>query len=147
MLRPLLAAAAAALVFAAPAAAADYDDAAYWSFADRSQQSQFDDRWDEKAGYYRMGGGGVEPMANSMLLLTHAVAAMNGHVGPARNDHRARILGIPLQLFAEEDALLDLAEMLAVIEVGESWHVEKITRPWDVTSVKLAPLVQFARGA
>ena len=39
-----------------------------------------------------MGGGGVEPMANSMLLLTHAVAAMDGHVGPARNDHRARIL-------------------------------------------------------
>ena len=92
MFRPLLAAAAAVLVFAAPAAAAPYDDAAYWAFADRSQQTQFDDRWDEQAGYYRMGGGGVEPMANSMLLLTHAVAAMDGHVGPARNDHRARIL-------------------------------------------------------
>ena len=84
MFRPLLAAAAAVLVFAAPAAAAPYDDAAYWAFADRSQQTQFDDRWDEQAGYYRMGGGGVEPMANSMLLLTHAVAAMDGHVGPAR---------------------------------------------------------------
>ena len=92
MFRPLLAAAAAALVFAAPAAAAPYDDAAYWAFADRSQQQQFDDRWDEQAGYYKMGGGGVEPMANSMLLLTHAVAAMDGHTGPARNDHRARIL-------------------------------------------------------
>ena len=69
MFRPLLAAVAAALVFAAPAAAAPYDDAAYWAFADRSQQTQFDDRWDEQAGYYRMGGGGVEPMANSMLLL------------------------------------------------------------------------------
>ena len=31
-------------------------------------------------------------MANSMLLLTHSVAAMEGHVGPARNDHRARTL-------------------------------------------------------
>ena len=79
-------------MFAAPAAAAPYDDAAYWAFADRSQQQQFDDRWDEQAGYYQMGGGGVEPMANSMLLLTHAVAAMDGHTGPARNDHRARIL-------------------------------------------------------
>ena len=96
MLRLLLAALAAALILAAPAAAAPYDDAAYWAFADRSQQSQFDDRWDEQAGYYRMGGGGVEPMANSMLLLTHAVAAMKGHEGPARNDHRARILAARL---------------------------------------------------
>ena len=55
-------------------------------------QQQLDDRWDEQAGYYKLGGGGVEPMANSMLLLTHAVAAMDGHTGPARNDHRARIL-------------------------------------------------------
>jgi hypothetical protein len=43
-----------------------------------------------------MGGGGVEPMANSMLLLTHAVAAMQGHEGPARNDHRARELALRL---------------------------------------------------
>ncbi len=91
MLRPLLAALAAALVLAAPAAAAPYDDAAYWAFADRMQQ-RVDDRWDEQAGYFRLGGGGVEPMANSMLLLTYSVAAMQGHEGPARNDHRARIL-------------------------------------------------------
>ena len=38
MKRPLLAAVAAALVFAAPAAAASYDDADYWSFADRMEQ-------------------------------------------------------------------------------------------------------------
>ena len=96
MLRLLLAALAAALILAAPAAAATYDDDAYWAFADRSQQQRFDDLWDEHAGYYRMGGGGVEPMANSMLLLTHAVAAMEGHTGPARNDHRARILAARL---------------------------------------------------
>jgi hypothetical protein len=30
-------------------------------------------------------------MANAMMLLTHSVAAMSGHQGPARNDHRARI--------------------------------------------------------
>jgi hypothetical protein len=91
MLRPLLAAAAAALVLAAPAKAATYDDAAYWAFADRMQQ-RVDDRWDEQAGYFRFAGGGVEPMANSMQLLTYAVAAMHGHDGPARNDHRARVL-------------------------------------------------------
>jgi hypothetical protein len=98
MLRSLLAAAAAALVLAAPASAAEpvgYDDIAYWAFADRMQQT-VDDRWDEKAGYYKLGSGGVEPMANSMLLLTHSVAAMSGHDGPARNDHRARLLAARL---------------------------------------------------
>src|SRR3954451_19868358 len=91
MLRPLLAAAAAALVLAAPAKAATYDDAGYWAFADKMQQLA-DKHWDEQDGYFRLGGGGVEPMANSMQLLTYSVAAMQGHEGPARNDHRARIL-------------------------------------------------------
>ena len=35
-------------------------------------------------------------MANAMLLLTHSVAAMRGHDGPARNDHRARVLAARL---------------------------------------------------
>jgi hypothetical protein len=94
MLRFLLAAAATALVLAAPASAAEpigYDDTAYWAFADRMQQ-RFDPLWDEGAGHYRISGGHGEPMSNSMLLLTHAVAAMQGHQGPARNDHRARVL-------------------------------------------------------
>jgi hypothetical protein len=91
MLRPLLAAAAAALVLAAPAKAATYDDAAYWAFADKMQQIA-DPHWDEQAGYFHLGGGGSEPMSNSMQLLTYSVAAMQGHEGPARNDHRARIL-------------------------------------------------------
>ena len=42
-------------------------------------QQTLDARWDGDAGYYKLGGGGVEPMANSMLLLTHSVAAMKGH--------------------------------------------------------------------
>ena len=95
MFRPLLAAIAALLILAAPAAAASYDDSDYWAFADRMQQ-RVDDRWDEQAGYYKLGGGGVEPMANSMLLLTHSVAAMQGHQGPARNDRRARQLALRL---------------------------------------------------
>ena len=91
MLRPLLAAAAAALVLAAPAKAATYDDDAYWAFADKMQQLA-DKHWDEQDGYFHLGGGGSEPMSNSMQLLTYSVAAMQGHEGPARNDHRARIL-------------------------------------------------------
>ncbi|MDA0161715.1 hypothetical protein OM076_15675 [Solirubrobacter ginsenosidimutans] len=91
MLRPLLAAAAAALVLAAPAKAAPYDDNAYWAFADKLQQ-RIDDHWSEQDGYFHLGGGGSEPMSNSMLLLTYSVAAMEGHEGPARNDHRARVL-------------------------------------------------------
>src|ERR1044072_2560757 len=95
MLRPLLAAAAAAPVFAAPAEAATYDDDAYWAFADKLQQLA-DKHWDEQDGYFHLGGGGSEPMSNSMQLLTYSVAAMQGHEGPARNDHRARILAHPL---------------------------------------------------
>ena len=91
MFRLLLAAVAAALVLAAPAQAASYTDSDYWAFADRMQQ-RVDDRWDEQAGYFKFSGGGVEPMANSMQLLTYSVAAMQGHQGPARNDRRARIL-------------------------------------------------------
>jgi hypothetical protein len=109
MIRTTLVALAATLVLAAPAAAADapYDDTAYWAFADRMQQ-RVDSRWDEQAGYYRLGGGGVEPMANSMLLLTHAVAAMQGHEGLTRDDHRARLLAARLVTgtpFVEKPAL------------------------------------------
>ena len=62
-----------------------YDDAGYWAFADRMQQ-RLDRLWDERDGYYHGGGGGADPMTNSMLLLTHSVAALSGHEGPARND-------------------------------------------------------------
>ena len=84
-------------LLAAPAAAtaqaqsAPYDEAGYWEFADRIQL-RLDDLWDAQAGYYRAGSGGVEPMMNSMMLLTHAVAATRGHEGPARADARARAL-------------------------------------------------------
>ena len=75
------AAAVAALALLLPAAAsaapallaAPYDEAGYWAFADRMQE-RLDATWDQRAGYYRLGRGGGEPMANAMLLLTHAVA-------------------------------------------------------------------------
>ena len=72
-----------------------FDDAGYWAVADR-MQARLDGLWDEKAGYYRAGSGGVEPMLNAMMLLTHAVAAQTGHQGPARNDHRARLIALRL---------------------------------------------------
>ncbi len=87
---PLLAVAAALL--AAPAAhAASYDDTAYWSFADRMQE-RLDDTWDSNAGHYRPGGGGTDLSVNAEMLLTHAVAAMEGHTGAARQDARARAI-------------------------------------------------------
>src|SRR3954453_11022752 len=55
-----------------------------------------DKHWDEQDGYFHLGGGGSEPMSNSMQLLTYSVAAMQGHEGPARDDHRARILAARL---------------------------------------------------
>jgi hypothetical protein len=72
-----------------------FTDAGYWAFADR-MQARLDSTWDEQAGYYKLGTGGVEPMANAMMLLTHAVAALQGHEGPTRNDHRARLLAARL---------------------------------------------------
>src|SRR4051794_28056772 len=73
----------------AGARAAPYGDADYWAFADRVQ-AQFDPLW--SAGMYRPGSGGVDVSVNANLLLTHAVAALAGHDGPARNDERARVL-------------------------------------------------------
>ncbi len=96
MIRSSFAALAAVLILVAlPSAARAAGDADYWSYADRIQ-TQLDAKWDEQAGYYKLGGGGVEPMANSMMLLTHSVAAMHGYQGPSRNDRRARVLALRL---------------------------------------------------
>ena len=84
-------AAAIALALTPASLATAHDDAGYFGFADRVQQ-QLDPIWDDDAGYYRAGPGGVEPMTNSLLLLTHSVAAMQDHHGPSRNDRRARIV-------------------------------------------------------
>ena len=61
-------------------------------------EQTLDSKWDADAGYFKLGGGGVEPMANSMMLLTYSVAAMKGHEGLARNDERARSLAAKLVL-------------------------------------------------
>ena len=74
-----------------PTAALAYDDTGYLAYADRMQQ-RFDPLWHEESGQYRPGPGGVDALVNSLLLLTHSVAAQQGHTGPARNDHRARLI-------------------------------------------------------
>jgi hypothetical protein len=89
-----LAAVLSAALLAPPASAepgARFDDAAYWAYADRLQ-TRLDPMWDERAGRYRSAGGGTDSMINSLLLLTHSAAALAGHEGSARNDHRARLV-------------------------------------------------------
>ena len=83
---PLLAYAA-----SSPAPASAYDDAGYLDYADRMQE-RLDGTWDEQRGLYEPGGGGVDALVNAGLLLTHSVAAQAGHEGPARADHRARLI-------------------------------------------------------
>jgi hypothetical protein len=93
--RTTLAAAAilAALVLAPPAAAAglSYTDADYLAFADRIV-AQLDPTWNARAGYYVTTAPGLESRYNAALLTVFATAAATGHVGPARNDERAREL-------------------------------------------------------
>jgi hypothetical protein len=79
------------LATAPPAAAVAYDDDGYLAYADR-MQARLDPLWDEGSGQYHPGAGGVDALVNALLLLTHSVAAQEGHDGPSRNDHRARLI-------------------------------------------------------
>ncbi len=62
----------------------------YWSFVD-SVQVALDPSWDATAGAYRTGGQ-LHTRVNAALLLTHATAASLAHVGPSRQDARARTI-------------------------------------------------------
>ena len=70
---------------------APLDEAGYWRIADATV-SRLDDLWNEGERAYLAGGGGSDPAVNSSLLYVHAVAAQRGHDGPARNDHRGRLI-------------------------------------------------------
>jgi hypothetical protein len=83
------------LALASPAAAASFDDDAYWGFADRMQQ-RLESTWDGKREIYRPGGGGVDLSVNAEMLLTHSVAALEGHEGASRQDERARAIALRL---------------------------------------------------
>jgi hypothetical protein len=78
------------LLGAAPARAA-FDDGDYWAFADRLMGG-LDSRWSEARGEYVADHGEAEIRENAAMLLTHAVAALEGHSGVTRRDARARIL-------------------------------------------------------
>ena len=84
-----------ALLAPASASAQTYDDAGYFAVAD-DLQLRLERLWSDKTGRYSGGGGGVEPMLNSMMLIGHSVAAMRGHQGPTRQDERARQLALAL---------------------------------------------------
>jgi hypothetical protein len=89
-----------------PATARAYDDVGYLGYADR-MQGRLDPLWDEGNGQYRPGPGGVDALVNSLMLLTHSVAAQRGHTGPSRNDHRARLIARALvspPVFIEQPA-------------------------------------------
>ena len=73
---PLLACAA-----SPPTPAYAYDDAGYLAYADRMQE-RLDGLWNEQRGIYAPGPGGVDALVNAGLLLTHSVAAQQGHDGP-----------------------------------------------------------------
>ena len=64
----------------------------YWHFADWLQP-YFDTLWVPEKRHYGSGNSSVGRIYhNSLLLTTHAIAALSGHDGPTRNDERARIL-------------------------------------------------------
>jgi hypothetical protein len=68
---------------------APFGDDDYLKLSDRLLRL-LEDRWSEREGRYRPGADLTETMVNANVLLVHAVAALHGHTGPARNDERAR---------------------------------------------------------
>jgi hypothetical protein len=75
---------------ATAAATPRFSTPTYWTFADRVMTG-VDTQWDAPRGAYVVGSL-ASTRENSMMLLTHAIAALLGHTGPTRQDARARIL-------------------------------------------------------
>ena len=63
----------------------------YFAFADRVTE-QLEPSWKPEDEMYRTGARSIDTIANAAMLTVFATAAAQGHVGPARNDERARIL-------------------------------------------------------
>ena len=61
-------------------------DADYWAFADWCQAG-LEPLWSAARGTY-----GYDARVNAALLITHSLAALEGHDGPTRQDERARLL-------------------------------------------------------
>ncbi len=67
-----------------------FTDAEYWEFIDPIVE-HMDRLWVDHDACYVIRGAG-ETVINAALCTIHAVAAMSGHDGPARNDQRAVLL-------------------------------------------------------
>jgi hypothetical protein len=68
----------------------------YWRFADWLQP-YFDSLWVPEKSLYGSGNSSIGRIYhNSLLLTTHAVAALTRHEGKTRNDDRARVLALRL---------------------------------------------------
>jgi hypothetical protein len=78
-------------VASAAPAHASFTDADYWAFADR-HMAGLDHRWRGDRLAYTDENGHAEIRENAAMLVTHAIAAYTGHVGPTRQDARARAL-------------------------------------------------------
>ncbi len=65
--------------------------AGYFALADRIQR-RLNHTWHRERQAYSSGGQHIDAIYNAAILSVHAVAAELGHVGPARNDARARAL-------------------------------------------------------
>lgn len=66
-------------------------DADYFAFADQVV-NQMERYWNPGRGYYRTGARSIDTICSAAMLTILATSAAHGHVGPARNDERARIL-------------------------------------------------------
>jgi hypothetical protein len=66
------------------------DNAGYWRFADWLQGA-LDRLWNESERSYT-----YDTRINACVLMTHSIAALEGHDGPARRDDRARMLAARL---------------------------------------------------
>jgi hypothetical protein len=66
-------------------------DADYFTFADQVA-AEMENSWDEDHGMYRTGARSIDTIANAGMLTVLATAAAHGHVGPGRNDARARVI-------------------------------------------------------
>src|SRR3954454_9789176 len=64
-------------------------NADYFAFADQITLHLERD-WSTAHQQYRAGGRSLQTIMNAAMLTVFATAAAHGHVGPARNDERAR---------------------------------------------------------
>lgn len=67
------------------------NDADYFAFADQVTVGM-ERKWQEAKGMYVTGARSIDTIANAAMLTVFATTAAHGHIGPARNDVRARQL-------------------------------------------------------